>query len=95
ATLEPSIPKRKGHVFVDANQNAKGKTLVAPYSVRPYPGAPVSMPLRWEELDGDFLPEQFTIATAFDRIEVVGDLFAPTRMHRQDLHPALEQLRGP
>ena len=43
-------------------------------------------PLRWEELDGDFLPEQFTIATAFDRIEVVGDLFAPTRMHRQDLH---------
>ena len=42
ATLEPSIPKRKGHVFVDANQNARGKTLVAPYSVRPYPGAPVS-----------------------------------------------------
>jgi DNA primase len=52
------------------------------------------MPLRWEELDDDFLPEQFTIATAFDRIEVVGDLFAPTRMHRQDLHPALDQLRG-
>jgi len=94
ATLEPSIPKRKGHVFVDANQNAKGKTLVAPYSVRPYPGAPVSMPLRWEELDEEFLPEQFTIATAFDRIEVVGDLFAPARMHRQDLHPALDQLRG-
>ena len=35
-----------------------------------------------------------TIATAFDRIEMVGDLFAPARMHRQDLHPALQQLRG-
>jgi DNA primase len=53
------------------------------------------MPLRWEELDEEFLPEQFTIATAFDRIEAVGDLFAPARMHRQDLHPALDQLRGP
>ena len=94
ATLEPSIPRRKGHVFIDANQNAKGKTLVAPYSVRPYPGAPVSMPLRWEELDEDFLPEQFTIPTAFERIEAAGDLFAATRMHRQDLHPALAQLRG-
>lgn len=94
ATLEPSIPKRKGKVFIDANQNAKGKTLVAPYSVRPYPLAPVSMPLRWEELDGEFYPEQFTIATAFDRIERVGDLFAPTRMWRQDLHPVLAQLRG-
>jgi hypothetical protein len=40
-------------------------------------------------------PEQFTIATAFDRIQVVGDLFAPTGMHRQDLHPALELIRGP
>ena len=95
ATLEPSIPRRRGHVFVDANQNAKGKTLVAPYSVRPYPGAPVSMPVTWEELDEDFLPEQFSIVTAFDRLEQVGDLFAATRMRRQDLHPALAQLRGP
>ena len=94
ATLEPSIPRRKGHVFVDANQNAKGKTLVAPYSVRPYPGAPVSMPLAWEELEEEILPEQFTIATAFERIEKVGDLFAATRLRRQDLHPALLQLAG-
>ncbi|HWD09078.1 MAG TPA: non-homologous end-joining DNA ligase [Actinomycetota bacterium] len=94
ATLEPSIPKRKGRVFIDANQNAKGKTLVAPYSVRPYPLAPVSMPLSWEELDEEFYPEQFTVATAFERIGAVGDLFAQTRMWRQDLHPALAQFRG-
>lgn len=92
ATLEPSIPKRKGKVFVDVNQNAKGKTLVAPYSVRPYPSAPVSMPLAWDELDEDFLPEQFTIATAFERLDRVGDLFAPARLRRQDIHPALRQL---
>jgi bifunctional non-homologous end joining protein LigD len=94
ATLEASIPKRKGKVFIDANQNAKGKTLVAPYSVRPYPHAPVSMPLAWAELDEDFLPEQFTIATAFERIAADGDLFAPSRLWRQDLHPALAQFRG-
>jgi bifunctional non-homologous end joining protein LigD len=94
ATLEPSIPKRKGKVFIDANQNAKGKTLVAPYSVRPYPGAPVSMPLSWDELGEEFFPEQFTILTAFERIAAAGDLFAATRMWRQDLHPALAQLRG-
>jgi bifunctional non-homologous end joining protein LigD len=94
ATVEPSIPRRKGKVFIDANQNAKGKTLVAPYSVRPYPGAPVSMPLTWEELEEDFLPEQFTIVTAFERIRQVGDLFAGSRLRRQDLRPALAQLRG-
>ncbi|HEU5002082.1 MAG TPA: non-homologous end-joining DNA ligase [Actinomycetota bacterium] len=94
ATLEPSIPRRAGKVFIDANQNAKGKTLVAPYSVRPYPGAPVSMPLAWEELEEEFLPEEFTIATACERIAGRGDFFAPTRLWRQDLHPALAQLRG-
>ncbi len=92
ATVETSMPKRKGKVFIDVNQNARGKTLVAPYSVRPYPGAPVSMPLRWEELDQELFPEQFTIATAFERIGQVGDLFLPARLARQDLHPALERL---
>jgi bifunctional non-homologous end joining protein LigD len=92
-SMEPSKPKRAGKVYVDVDQNAKGQTLVAPYSVRPYPGAPVSMPLRWEELDDDFMPEQFTIATAFERIEEAGDLFRPALSLRQDLHPALEQLR--
>lgn len=92
-TLEPSKPKRKGKVFIDANQNSKGKTLVAPYSVRPYPGATVSAPLVWEELDGEFYPEGFSIATMFDRVEAVGDPFRPALSIKQDLRPALEQLR--
>lgn len=91
-TLAPSKPKRAGKVYIDANQNAKGKTLVAPYSVRPYPGATVSAPLEWEELDEDFYPEAFTIATIADRIEEVGDPFRRALLVRQDLHPALKQL---
>jgi bifunctional non-homologous end joining protein LigD len=92
-TLEPSKPKRTGKVFIDANQNAKGKTLVAPYSVRPYPGATVSTPLFWEELDQDFFPEQFTIATVIERVQEVGDPFRPALFLRQDLHPILKKLK--
>ena len=93
-TQQPSKPKRAGKVYIDANQNAKGKTLVAPYSVRPYVGAPVSAPISWGELDEEFWPEQFTIATLFERLETVGDPFRGVFSIKQDLHPALDQLRG-
>ncbi|MGQ0678854.1 MAG: non-homologous end-joining DNA ligase [Actinomycetota bacterium] len=93
-SMEASKAKRAGKVYVDVGQNAKGQTLVAPYSVRPYPGAPVSTPLAWSELDGEFYPEQFRIATLFERIEKVGDLFADALRIKQDLHPALERLTG-
>ncbi|HVF12509.1 MAG TPA: DNA polymerase, partial [Actinomycetota bacterium] len=92
-TMEASKAKRAGKVYVDVDQNAKGQTLVAPYSVRPYPGAPVSAPLEWTELDQDLVPEQFTIRTIFERLEEVGDPFKPALSLKQDLHPALEQLR--
>lgn len=92
-TMEPSKARRAGKVYVDANQNAWGKTLVAPYSVRPYPGAPVSMPLRWEDLDDEFFPEEFTIATAFERIERVGDPFRGALSLKQDLRGPLSQLQ--
>lgn len=93
-TMAPPKQKaeRAGKVYVDAGQNAKGQTLVAPYSVRPYPGAPVSAPLSWEELAGDIYPDQFTIATMFERIERVGDLFRGAMMTKQDLHPVIEEL---
>lgn len=92
-TMEASKAKRAGKVYVDVDQNAKGQTLVAPYSVRPYPGAPVSAPLEWTELEQDLVPEQFTIRTIFERLEEVGDPFKPALSLKQDLHPALEQLR--
>lgn len=96
-TMEPSIPRRAGHVFVDVNQNARGKTLVAPYSVRPYPGAPVSTPIAWDELDKEFFPEQFTMQTVFERLSGSGDLFREALLRRQDLHRSLALLtaQGP
>ncbi|MGI8426240.1 MAG: non-homologous end-joining DNA ligase [Actinomycetota bacterium] len=94
-TLEPGKAKRAGKVYVDVDQNAKGQTLVAPYSVRPYPGAPVSAPLTWAELDDEIYPEQFTILTVFDRIQAIGDLFRPAMSVSQDLRPALAQMQSP
>ena len=93
-TMEAGKAKRAGKVYVDAGQNAKGQTLVAPYSVRPYPGATVSTPLAWAELEEEIYPEQFRMGTLFERIERVGDLFAEAMKIKQDLHPALQRLTG-
>jgi bifunctional non-homologous end joining protein LigD len=74
---------------LDYTQNAGNKTLVAPYAVRPGAGAPVSAPIEWAELDDpDLMPNRWTIRTIFDRLAVVGDLFAPALTLEQDL-PAL------
>ncbi|HET7351390.1 MAG TPA: DNA polymerase ligase N-terminal domain-containing protein [Marmoricola sp.] len=68
--------ERMGLARLDYTQNAINKTLVAPYSTRPGPGAPVSMPIGWHELDDPELrPDRWSIRTAPDRIEEVGDLF--------------------
>ena len=75
ATMEWDIPRR-GRVFIDHNQNVAGKTIASVYSVRPRPGAPVSTPLLWEEVD-EAEPAAFTIATIWDRVGRYGDLFWP------------------
>jgi DNA ligase D-like protein (predicted polymerase) len=76
---------RGERVFVDFNQMARDRTVVAAYSVRARPRATVSAPLRWEEL-GDAMPEDFTMATMTARFAEVGDLLAPmdTAAHRLD-----------
>ncbi len=80
---------RKGRARLDFTQNAVNRTLVAPYSVRPAAGAPVSVPIRWEELEDPALaPDRWTIATVLDRLAQTGDLFAPAGELEQDL-PAL------
>jgi len=67
---------RGGRARLDYTQNAVNKTLVAPYSPRPAPGAPVSAPITWAELDDPELrPDRWTIRTVLDRIEERGDLF--------------------
>lgn len=67
---------RRGLARLDYTQNAKNKTLVAPYSPRPRPGAPVSVPTEWDELDDpDLRPDSWTIRTVVDRLAEVGDPF--------------------
>jgi bifunctional non-homologous end joining protein LigD len=79
---------RKGKARLDYTQNVINKTLVAPYSTRPAPGAPVSMPISWDELDDPELrPDRWTIRTAMDRIRAVGDPFAGVRSDGQVLPP--------
>lgn len=69
---------RRGLARLDYTQNALNKTLVAPYSLRAAAGAPVSMPIEWDELDDpDLRPDRWTLRDAPDRIAAVGDLFAP------------------
>jgi bifunctional non-homologous end joining protein LigD len=83
--------KREG-VLVDHRQNARGKTIASVYSVRPKPGAPVSSPLRWEELTEDVTPRQFGMREALERVAQHGDLFAPVLSGGQALGRALKRL---
>ena len=79
---------RKGKARLDYTQNAINKTLVAPYSPRPAPGAPVSMPIAWDELDDPGLrPDRWTIRTALDRIAERGDPFSAVLADAQELSP--------
>ncbi len=80
--------ERGGHARLDYTQNAINKTLVAPYSPRPRPGAPVSAPISWDELDDPSLrPDGFTIRSLPGRLAEVGDLFRPVLGEGQDLPP--------
>ena len=92
-TTEWLKKKRRG-VLVDHRQNGWGKTIASVYSVRPKPGAPVSTPLRWEELTSDVRPRDFTMAVALERLEQHGDLFAPVLEEPRPLAAARRKLEG-
>lgn len=92
ATIERVTRQRKNKVYVDFLQNRQGQTVVPCYVVRPKPGATVSTPLRWEELEDPFTPADFHIRNVPQRLARVGDLFRPYLGMKQDLLPALERL---
>ncbi|MBW3611040.1 MAG: ATP-dependent DNA ligase [Actinobacteria bacterium] len=78
--------RRGGLARLDYTQNAINKTLVAPFSARPAPGAPVSVPIGWEELDDPTLaPDHWTVATVVDRVQRIGDPLAPLVGRQQQL----------
>ncbi|HJS48929.1 MAG TPA: DNA ligase D [Gaiellaceae bacterium] len=91
-TTEWAKQKRRG-VLVDANQNGPGKTNASVYSVRPRAGAPVSTPLRWEEVVPGLDPSVFTMDAVLDRVARDGDLFVGVLGGKQSLAKALRALR--
>ena len=84
ATTEWTKSKRRG-VLIDSNQNGEGKTIASAYSVRPRAGAPVSTPLRWEEVDERLDPASFTMDVVLERVRRMGDLFEGVLSTRQRL----------
>ena len=86
------LKKKRSGVLVDHRQNGWGKTIASVYSVRPKQGAPVSTPLRWEELTEATRPRDFTMEVALDRIRRHGDLFEPGLHGGQPLGRALRSL---
>jgi bifunctional non-homologous end joining protein LigD len=90
-TTEWSKAKRRG-VLVDSNQNGEGKTIASVYSVRPKPGAPVSTPLRWDEVNEKLNPSIYSMDVVLARIEQLGDLYEGVLTTKQRLEPALRAL---
>jgi len=83
-TLEWSVGKRTGKIFIDYNMNVRGKTLAAAYSPRGSPGAPISMPLTWDELDRA-VPGDFSMGSVIPRLEKAGDRWHDWRSTKQNL----------
>jgi bifunctional non-homologous end joining protein LigD len=94
-TMPRTVSKRqKDRVYFDYMQNAKSKTIAAPYVLRAYAGAPVATPLEWSEVRSGLRPTQFNIENAPDRFAEKGDLFAGVLTKPQRLDEALERLEG-
>src|SRR5436190_1276663 len=91
-SIERLTKARKNKLYVDFLQNRPKATLAAPYSLRPKPGATVSMPLYWEEVKKGLTMKDFTIANAMDRIKSEGDIFKPVLGKGIDLNKILEKL---
>ncbi len=92
ATTEWTKAKRRG-VLIDSNQNGEGKTIASAYSVRPKAGAPVSTPLRWDEVNESLDPAAFTMDAVLERVAREGDLFEGVLTTKQSLSAALKSLR--
>jgi bifunctional non-homologous end joining protein LigD len=92
ATVDRAVSRRGGRVYVDFMQNRREQTIVPPYVPRPVEAASVSMPLQWDELEGELKISDFTIANAPARVERTGDLFRTALRQPQDLAKAIRAL---
>jgi len=92
-TTERMISRRKGKMYLDFLQNRPGATLACPYSLRPKPGATVSMPLHWDELKPGLKMSDFTILNSVARLKETGDLFKGVLGKGIDLEAGLQRYR--
>lgn len=92
ATIARPLRARGGKVYIDFAQNGHGRTIVAPYSVRPLPGAPASCPLRWEEVTGRLSPARFTIKSLPKHVKKLRDPLAPVLTDSIDLAAAIARI---
>ena len=83
-TLDWSVERRRGKIFFDFNQNARGKSLAVPFSPRRHPAGTVSMPVTWDELERIY-PTDFTLLTAAERLEANGDPWDGILDAKQDI----------
>lgn len=91
-SLERHPAKRKHKVYYDYLQNSRGQTLASAYSVRPKPGAPVSTPLHWDEVNTKLDPKKFTIKSAPKRFKKIGDLWKPVLGPGANINKALKKI---
>jgi bifunctional non-homologous end joining protein LigD len=89
-----SPAKRKGKIYIDFLQNRPQATIAAVYSLRPKPGASVSMPLHWEEVKPGLKMQDFTIRNAMERIKSEGDIFKPVLGKGIDMLKAIKKLNA-
>lgn len=93
-TLERSLSKRGNNIYIDYLQNRNGQTLAAPYSLRPVPGASVSTPLHWKEVNHTLDPLHFNIKNIMARLKKKGDIFKEVLTTSGNLDKALKNLSG-
>lgn len=90
-SIERAVKNRKGKMYIDFLQNRPQATVSAPYSVRPKPGATVSMPLQWHEVKKGLKMTDFTIHNAIERMNALGDLFKPVLGKGINLEKAIKK----
>jgi bifunctional non-homologous end joining protein LigD len=93
-SLERMVAKRNGKMYLDFLQNRPGATIAGPYSLRPKPGATVSMPLTWDEVKPGLTMKHFTIFNSVDRLKETGDLFKGALGKGIDLEKTLKKAKS-
>jgi len=92
STMERRVSERRGRVYIDTGQTGRSRTIVAPYSVRAYPGATVSTPLYWEEVHMALDPRVHTMFTVPARVAERGDPMENMLRERPNIPQAVARL---